>query len=89
MGWDHFWLAIAGEAIHGFGSGSVAVAMRTVVSQFFLENDLTFAHVRQRQCVLYTRSEITRNNYFEAYQCTRTNLFFLLVGVACASGGER
>ncbi|CAN0398522.1 unnamed protein product [Pylaiella littoralis] len=44
MGWDHFWLAIAGEAIHGFGSGSVAVAMRTVVSQFFLENDLTFAH---------------------------------------------
>lgn len=52
MGWDNFWLAITGEALHGFGSGSVVVAMRTVVSQFFLQNELTFAHVRNvRYCV--------------------------------------
>ncbi|CAN0398551.1 unnamed protein product [Pylaiella littoralis] len=44
MEWDHFWLAITGEVLHGFGSGSVVVAMRTVVSQFFLQNELTFAH---------------------------------------------
>lgn len=46
MGWGNFWMAIAGEALHGFGSGAVVVAMRAVVSKFFLENELTFALVR-------------------------------------------
>ncbi|CAN0458507.1 unnamed protein product, partial [Hapterophycus canaliculatus] len=43
MGWGNFWMAVAGEALHGFGSGAVVVAMRAVVSKFFLENELTFA----------------------------------------------
>lgn len=46
MGRGNFWMAIAGEALHGFGSGAVVVAMRAVVSKFFLENELTFALVR-------------------------------------------
>lgn len=47
MGWDNFWLAVAGEALHGLGSGTVVVAMRAVVSKFFLENELTFALVSE------------------------------------------
>ncbi|CAN0431313.1 unnamed protein product, partial [Laminaria digitata] len=43
MGYDNFWLAFAGETLHGLGSGTVMVAMRSVVSKFFLENELTFA----------------------------------------------
>lgn len=46
MGWHNFWLAIAGEVLHGLGSGTVMVAMRAVVSKFFLDNELTFALVR-------------------------------------------
>ena len=45
---DNFWLAFAGEALYGLGSGTVVVAMRSVVSKFFLENELTFALVRRR-----------------------------------------
>lgn len=47
MGYDNFWLAFAGEALHGLGSGTVVVGMRSVVSKFFLENELTFALVRR------------------------------------------
>eukprot|EP00903_Cladosiphon_okamuranus_P016917 g15595.t1 len=43
MGVDNFLIAVAGEVLHGFGSGAVVVAMRAVVSKFFLENELTFA----------------------------------------------
>eukprot|EP00752_Nemacystus_decipiens_P008829 g7880.t1 len=43
MSVDNFWMAVAGEALHGFGSGAVVVAMRAVVSKFFLDNELTFA----------------------------------------------
>lgn len=46
-------MAVAGEALHGFGSGSVVVAMRAVVSKFFLENELTFALVREREMGSY------------------------------------
>lgn len=49
MGWDFFWMAVAGEALHGFGSGAVVVAMRAVVSKFFLDNELTFALVSKRK----------------------------------------
>lgn len=43
MAADKFWMAIVGEVIHGLGSGTVSVAMRAIVSKFFLENELTFA----------------------------------------------
>eukprot|EP00752_Nemacystus_decipiens_P008830 g7881.t1 len=43
MSVDNFWMAVAGEALYGFGSGAVVVAMRAVVSKFFLDNELTFA----------------------------------------------
>ena len=45
MGSGHFWLAIAGEVLYGVGSGTTMVAMRAVVSKYFVGNELTFALV--------------------------------------------
>lgn len=41
------WLAITGEVLYGIGSGTTMVAMRAVVSKFFVGNELTFALVRR------------------------------------------
>ncbi|CAM9332671.1 unnamed protein product [Discosporangium mesarthrocarpum] len=43
MSCGSYWLAVAGEVLHGLGSGTVMVAQRAVVSKFFLDNELTFA----------------------------------------------
>lgn len=48
MSVNSFWLALAGEAVHGLGSGTVSVAMRAIVSKAFLEKELTFALVRDK-----------------------------------------
>lgn len=65
MGWGFFWMAVFGEAVYGLGSGAVVVAMRAVVSQFFLANELTFGMVRGAtapSCVrLYTGLCVLRN----------------------------
>ncbi|CAM9687208.1 unnamed protein product [Ectocarpus sp. 13 AM-2016] len=42
MGCGNFWMAVFGEAVYGLGSGAVVVAMRAVVSKFFLAKELTF-----------------------------------------------